>query len=140
MTLICYQYGAHTSPSFKNTPLYLAFCCELVKSTGTSKNGTYSIGPLSQLSACHAPTCHSRSFQPTFIDAWYLPGTAFSTKNTEMTKVIQGSLANGVIDVWTHAELRVSTKWKTLLMKKITINLKKWKLFKLNSQFTIEYI
>lgn len=102
MTLICYQYGAHSSPFFKNTPLYLAFCCELVKSTGTSKNGTYSISPLSQLSTCHAPTCHSRSFQPTFIDAWYLPGTAFSAKNTEMTKVIQGSLANGVIDVWTH--------------------------------------
>lgn len=99
MTLICYQYGTHTSPCFINILLYQVFCYGSVKSNGTSRNETYNLSPLSQLNSCHAPICHSRSIQPTFIDVWHLPGTALNTENTEMAKVTQGSLANGMIDM-----------------------------------------
>lgn len=99
MTLICYQYGTHTSLCFINTPLYLVFCYRPVKSTSTSKNGTYSLSSLSQLNSCHAPICHSRSSQPTFIDVCHLLGTDLNTENIEMAKVTQGSLVNGMIDM-----------------------------------------
>lgn len=83
-----------------NTSLYLIFCCGSIKSTG--KTGICSLSPLSQLSPCHAPIC-SRSIQPIFIDAQYIPGTALNTENTKMTKAPQGSLANRMADMQTHS-------------------------------------